>query len=103
MLLQRAVAAEADELIRERVAERHTPSPRQAVAARHHRDQAIDAERKHFKIAQINRVGDDPRIRKALGDGVHDLMAEPLLEIDVNVGVLDQERGQRLGQEFDQG
>ena len=73
------------------------------MVARHHQHEAVAAERIGGQPAGIHRAGDDADVADALGDQPDDLVAQPLLEIDADIGMGGQERAQRLGQEFGQG
>ena len=56
-----------------------------------------------FERARIDGGGDDAEIGNPFGDEPDDLVAQPFLEIDADIGMRRQERAQRLGQELGQG
>ena len=62
--------------------------------------EAVDAERKDFQAGHVLGAGDDADVRLPIGDGRDDLVAEALLEIDVDLRVRGEELAERLGQEF---
>ena len=70
------------------------------MVARHHQHEAVAAERKRVQAAVVDRAGDDADVAGAFRDQPDDLVAQPLLEIDADVGIGRQERAQRLRQEF---
>ena len=75
---------------------------RERMVARHHQHEAVAAERIGFERAGIDGAGDDADVGDAFGDQADDLVAQPLLQIDADMGMRGQERAQRLGQEFGQ-
>ena len=72
------------------------------MIARHHQHEAVAAERIGGQPAGIDGAGDDADVADAFGDQPDDLVGQPLLEIDADVGMGGEERAQRLGQEFGQ-
>ena len=69
---------------------------------RDHQHEAVAAERIGFERAGIDRAGDDAEIGDAFGDQADDLVAQPLFQIDADIGMSGQERAQRFRQEFRQ-
>ena len=50
-----------------------------------------------FKLAGIDRAGNDPDIGDALGDEADDLVGQALLEVDAHVRMRGEKRRERLG------
>ena len=67
---------------------------------RHHQHEAVAAERVGVQAAVVDGAGDDADVAGALGDQADDLVRQPLLQVDADVGIGGEERAQRLGQEF---
>jgi len=44
------------------------------------------------RCARIDGGGDDAEVGNALGDEAHDLVAQPFLEVDTDIGVRGEER-----------
>ena len=72
------------------------------MVARDHQHEPILAEGIGFQRAGIDGAGDDAEIGDPFGDQADDLVAQPLLEVDADIGMRRQERAQRLGQELGQ-
>ncbi len=72
------------------------------MIARDHQHEAILAERIGLERARVDGAGDDAEVGDALGDQADDLVAQPLLEVDADIGMGGQERAQRLRQELGQ-
>src|SRR6185436_9168983 len=62
--------------------------------------EAIDAKREYFQAGDVFGACDDADIRLSIGDGCDDLIAQALLEIDVDLGMRGEELTERLRQEF---
>ena len=67
---------------------------------REHQHDPVDAKRQHLETGDLDGAGDDPDIGRALGDGSDDFVAEPLLQIYVDLRMGGEEGAQRFGQEF---
>jgi hypothetical protein len=68
-----------------------------------HQHEPILAKGIGFQRACIDGGGDDAEICNTFGKEPHDLVAQPFLEIDADIGMCRQERAQGLGQELGQG
>ena len=64
--------------------------------------EAVGAERQGFETGHLYRAGDDADIRSAVGDRGDDLVAEPLLQVDIDLRMRGEKVAERLGQEFRQ-
>lgn len=100
MLLKRTPLAQSNKRLVEHLAEGDVPAARQLVSTRHRENQSVDAERERLQVAKVDDIGDDAGIDDAFRHRLHDLVAGPLLQIDVDIGMGHQERGERLGQEL---
>ena len=60
---------------------------RQRMVARHHQHEAVLAERIGLKRARIDGAGDDAEVGDAFGDHADDLVAQPLLKVDADIGM----------------
>ena len=98
--LNRAGAVEADHVVVEHLGEADARAAGERMVLRHHQHEAIAAERKRMQAAVIDSAGDDADIGRAFRHQPDDLVGQPLLEIDADIGISHQERAQRLGQEF---
>ena len=72
------------------------------MIARRHQHEPVLAERIGLERAGIDGAGDDAEVGDALGDQADDLVAQPLLEVDADIGMAGQEQAQRLRQELGQ-
>ncbi|MNP37207.1 hypothetical protein D3C76_1306420 [compost metagenome] len=68
-----------------------------------HQHQWVIAKRQGLQMFTGRSGRDDPQIRHALGDRLHDPQARQLLDIDTDAWVLGQIAGQQFGQVFSQG
>jgi hypothetical protein len=55
------------------------------MVRRDHEHKPVYAERQDLETRHLDRAGNDPDIGRAVGDGGDDLVAEPLLQIDVDL------------------
>ena len=70
------------------------------MVRRDHEHEPVDAEWQHLETGYLDGAGDDPDIGGAVGNGGDDLVAEPLLQVNVDLRMGGEEGAQRLGQEF---
>ena len=89
--MQRTRLVQADVVELERVGERHRRQRRERVPLRHHHDQPVAPVRNHLEILGARRAGDDADVGLPVEDGAHDVVAEALAQVDVDVGVRRQE------------
>jgi hypothetical protein len=71
----------------EHVGKFHLGAARQRMILRHHQHEAVAAERIGGQPAGIDRAGDDADVADTFGDQADDLVAEPLLEVDADIGM----------------
>src|ERR1700730_16411136 len=60
-------------------------------------DEPIDAERQHLETGDLDRTRNDPEIRRAVGNGGDDLVAETLLEVHIDLREGGEGGGERIG------
>ena len=101
MCLQRAAGTEADQLVANHIGQCQTPAPVQGrMIPAADDDQSVHREGVGLELAEIDGVGDDAGIGAPAGHGRHDLVARPLLEVDIDLRMGGEVGGQRLGQEL---
>ena len=101
--LERACAVETDEVVVQHVREGNLRTFRERMIAGDDQHEPVLAKGIGFERARVDGGGDDAEIGHPFGDEPDDLVAQPFLEVDADIGVRGQERAQRLGQEFGQG
>lgn len=74
--------------------------PRKRATRRHDGDEAIDRERAKDKGARVHRIGKDADLGQPARDGVHDVLAPPFLEVDVDLRMGGQPPAEPVRQEF---
>src|SRR5262249_21669954 len=103
IVLQSIGGAQADELLVERLVKSDLPTPAKRVTARRDQNQTVAGEWKNLQIAKVNQIDHNARIGKAGRDSLHDLMAWPFIEIDIDVRMGRQEVRKCHGEEFRRG
>ena len=81
-------------------AKANAPRCGELVTGRCDEHEPVDAEREYFQAGHVLGAGDDADIRLPVGDSRDDLVAQTLLEIDVDLRVRGEELAERLRQEF---
>ena len=89
--LQRAGAIQPDEVVVEHIREPDRRALGERMVARDDQHETVFAEGKGLQRARIDGGSDDAEVGDAFSDKTYDLVAEPLLEIDADVGVCGQE------------
>ena len=72
------------------------------MVRRDHEHEPIDTKRQDLEPGHLDRAGDDPDIGTAVGDGPDDLVTEPLLQVDIDLGIGREKGAERLGQKLGQ-
>ena len=70
------------------------------MIARDHDHEAVAAERIGREPPRVYGAGDDADVGDAFGNQPDDLVRQALLQIDADIRMRGEERGERLGQEF---
>ena len=89
--LQRARAVEPDEVMLEHIREGDLRALGEGMAAGHYQHEPVLAEGICFQRAHIDRGSDDAEVGDPFGNEPDDLVAQPLLKIDADIGVLGEE------------
>jgi hypothetical protein len=100
-LLQRAPAIEADELLVKYLMECDLPTPAQPIVARRNKNQPIQGEWEGLQLGEIGGVDHDASVGEPFRNELHNLMAGPLFQIDVDGGMMSQKGGERPRKEFE--
>ena len=100
--LQGGCVGQADEIAGRHLVKIDQPAAGERPSTRDHQRQPILAESEPFDIVGQRMFGGKAEIGRARRDGGRDIGAFALLDIDVDVGMLAQERRKRLWEVFRQ-
>ncbi len=95
--LQRARPVETDEVVLQHLGEGNLRTLGQRMIARNRQHEPVLAERVGFERARIDGAGDDAEIGDAFGDQADDLVTQPFLEVDADIGMRGEKRAQASG------
>src|SRR6202521_5131489 len=70
------------------------------MVRRDHENEPVDAERQDLETCYFDCAGDDSDVGRALGDGGENLVAQPILQIDVHLRMRSEKIAERLWQQL---
>jgi len=98
VFLEGAALAETDERLVKAFVETNPLAAGEPMLGRGHEHKLVVSQNDVVKLSEVDRAGDDADLGSTFGDGLHDDVAGPLLQIDVDAGMSDEEGDQLGGQ-----
>jgi hypothetical protein len=101
LILECITGREADMVISKSIAKRDLPLTADHMIARRDQHEPVFCKWKGLQFfGGIDLVPDDADLGQVSGDSAHDVAAGSLFQIDVDLGILRQERSQRSGKKL---